>query len=170
MQNHDLLPNTSVLEKTDIWFVCKDGDRTIRLQGSMFSGKEIIYLDDTIVHEGRSYRKKADYTFTSDIDTYEVKMRVLSQIKGNMKCSFYKNGLLLKTISISFPNPITLRKSSITWKNSLIVLLWFAFVMEVYYLQLLSWKLLLLLSIPIIFTFCFNIEKSKYIFKETDEA
>lgn len=71
--------------KSGIWLVCHDGNNVIRLYGSMKSGKEKVYINDTLISEQRNFKfEKTDSFKAENGVNYSLKFKFL-----NMKINEY---------------------------------------------------------------------------------
>lgn len=130
--NPDHLPNESVADRLSAWFVCPDGDKTIRAWGSFFTGKEIIYLDEHVVSELRNMKKDSVHTFVNDGNTYKVQYHTVNQINGKLECRFYKNNFLLKASGMEFKKGISIKPRPLSGKRGLLIIL-YAIIFAVLY-------------------------------------
>lgn len=86
-----------------IWFVFNDNENTIKVWGSGTSGKEKVYLNDTLVSEKRNLKMNSQHTFSDSNQTnYEVKNINTNIMKGILECHLYKNGEVLKKYECRF--------------------------------------------------------------------
>jgi len=71
---------------------------TIHAFGSAILGKEIVYLDDKIVAEKRSFRSKSCLAFEIGKTPFEIEFNMVNSITGELHCSLIKDGAHLKTL------------------------------------------------------------------------
>lgn len=91
-------------------FHFQDGENNIRAFGSMFSGKEIIYVNEKEVSNKRSMSTGSIHKFTIDNVKYEVEFSVTNIILGYIDCTLIKDGTHVKTFEYKFTND---------WKSAL---------------------------------------------------
>ena len=87
------LPSTSTGSmRGGVWFVLPVGNSTLRVWGSVLSGMERIYVNETLVHEQRSLRMGTTYAVSIEEQDYEVGIRVSSAWKGELECLLKHQG------------------------------------------------------------------------------
>lgn len=89
-----------------------DADHNISVRCSSITGKETVYVDDNLVAEKRSFRRKSSMNFNIGEDSYEVEFNVVNMLKGETHCTLIKNEAHLKTIKKAL-----LKKNQLTGKN-----------------------------------------------------
>lgn len=75
-----------------------DAGHNIKARCSSMSGKESVFLDDNLMCEKRSFRRKSSMDFVFSGNKYEVEFNVVDILKGETHCTLIKNDLHIKTI------------------------------------------------------------------------
>lgn len=101
-----------------LWFICKDGNNTLKAWGSCFNGKERVYLNDQLVSETQSIISCKEHTFKDNDDLYKVSLTVDRKSKALVECRFYRNNELLKTLKSEF-----VKGRILTWKKLSVIIL-----------------------------------------------
>lgn len=122
--NPDHLPTESIADRSSAWFICADGEKTLRAWGSFYTGKEIIYLDEHVVSEQRNMRKDSTHNFVDEGNTYQVQYHMINQISGKLECRFYKNQVLLKALSMEFKKGFSVKSISFSGKRALFIIIY----------------------------------------------
>ena len=91
----------------------EDAGNVINVRCSSISGKETVYVNEVLVAEKRSFRRKSTLVFNIDEDSYEIEFNVVDMLKGETHCTLIKNDLHVKTIKKAL-----LKKNQIPGKNS----------------------------------------------------
>lgn len=100
-----------------------DAGHNISVHCSSISGKESVFVDDNLVCEKRSFRRKSSMEFMLSDDKYEVEFNVVDMLKGETHCTLIKNDVHVKTIKKAL-----LMKNQLTGKSAgLIISLLFIF-------------------------------------------
>jgi len=69
----------------------------IHCYGSINSGKEILYIDEQVISEKRTFRRKSVTAFEIDNNNFEVEYNMVSMLKGELHCTLIKNGVHVET-------------------------------------------------------------------------
>lgn len=78
--------------RNGISFIFQDGDNTIHVWGSCFSGKEKVFLNGKLVSETRRLKMNGEHSFNDDAgNAYTVKILTTNALKGIIECHLYKN-------------------------------------------------------------------------------
>ena len=93
----------------------RDNDHDIHLQCSAFSGKEYLYVDDKLVSEKWSFKRKSIHQFTLGDDLYEVELHVVNLLTGETHCTLIKNDVHVKTLKQALKKSRQLTKDKIWW-------------------------------------------------------
>ena len=145
-----------------IWFVFNDNENTIKVWVSGTSGKEKVYLNDTLVSEKRNLKMNSQHTFSDSNQTnYEVKTINTNIMKGVLECHLNKIGDIIKKYECRFD-----LKGFVNTK-SLITLIGGAIIIGV--LKGLGYisELTMIILLIILITFNFIVFKpKKYLIKE----
>jgi len=97
------LPEKNIASiKDGFWFVFHDGDITITAGGSSVSGKEYIYINQKLVTEKRSIKKKSEHIIEFNGNKYTIIFHMKKIMTGDLKCSLLKNDTLLKAYQASY--------------------------------------------------------------------
>ena len=88
----------SVRQGYQFWF--NIAGQELCAQGSVWSGREIITLNDQAISDKRNYRVKSLHQFSIGLDNYELEFNMVSIIMGTLECTLVKNGVHLSTQSI----------------------------------------------------------------------
>ena len=95
------LSKEKVSLKHGYWFYFDDESTQIVVFVSALSGKEVVFVDDEIVSNMRSFRLKATHSFEHKGQQYEVTIALGNLFKGTINCSLLKDGILLTKTSKS---------------------------------------------------------------------
>ncbi len=76
-------------------FLFTDGNDEIEIHGSALSGKEVVYYNEEIVSEKRSFGITSHHLFNRGDNNYKVTFTITSLLRGAIECSLYKNGELI---------------------------------------------------------------------------
>lgn len=157
------LPESSIASTLNgVWFIWKDGNNIIRVWGSALSGKEKIYLNDTLVSENRNMTTNSAYQFKdSEENNYEVKTNVPSKFKGVVECEFKRNGELKNKQICKF---ISSRKFKI--KHLGIFILGFVLIFLLHYSLNISETIVFVLMFILIGFIFMNAGKKQYLIEE----
>ncbi|WP_019030119.1 hypothetical protein [Colwellia piezophila] len=90
----------------------EDAGNVINVRCSSISGKETVYVNEVLVAEKRSFRRKSSMVFNIGGDRYEIEFNVVDMLKGETHCTLIKNDLHVKTIKKAL-----LKKNQISGKN-----------------------------------------------------
>lgn len=93
-------------------FDFEDAGHEINVRCSSISGKESIFVDDKLVAEKRSFRRKSSLLFMLGNDKYEVEFNVVNILKGETHCTLIKNDVHIKTIKKAL-----MKKNQLSGKN-----------------------------------------------------
>ncbi|MDY6929686.1 MAG: hypothetical protein SWN10_21630 [Pseudomonadota bacterium] len=97
------------------WFYFNDGDTDIAVNGSAWSGKETVYVNDNPVSSKRELLKTvSEHHFVHNGHKYLVRYHITSLMRGNLECEVFKNGELLASQSKAFVS-----SSKRSWLNIL---------------------------------------------------
>ncbi len=89
--------------KDGIWFVYEDGNNVIKIWGSSISGKEKVFLNETLVSEKRSMRMKSEHAFSDSTGSkYIVTFTTTNLMKGILECKIFRNDEQIKTFKSKF--------------------------------------------------------------------
>ena len=91
-----VLNNNSFSITNGFSFAFKEGNTEITAGGSVFTGKEYVYVNDDLVSQKKSYSKNSKHPFAFDNNNYEIQFLVTNILKGRMECSLLKNDKLIK--------------------------------------------------------------------------
>ncbi len=98
------------------WFYFDIEGIKITAFGSAFSGKEIIFIDDDIVSECRSYRVSNGHKFEYQGSQYEVRFTMQNILTGNLICEVFKDGKKIATENKAyFGGSDTSTKTTLLW-------------------------------------------------------
>ena len=85
------------------WFIFRDGDTIIAAHGSSWSGRERLFINNELISEQRTYRKRSIHPFIFAEDLYEVVFEVPRQIFWlELKCSLSKNGICIGRFKMGY--------------------------------------------------------------------
>ncbi len=56
----------------------------------MFSGKEIIYVDEDIVSQKRCFGNLSTHLFSHQGKNYKVRLAIRSELRGELECQVYQ--------------------------------------------------------------------------------
>jgi len=87
-------------------------DHTIHAFGSAVTGKEIVYLDDKIVAEKRSFGRKSCLSFEINTKSFEIEFNMVNLFTGELHCSLIQEGVHVKTFKRALK-----KKNHATLKN-----------------------------------------------------
>ena len=97
--------NTTSNEKTKMatsgiregyWFYFNDEGVDIAVNGSMWSGRETVYVNDNPVPDKREmFKVKSSHTFTHAEQAYRVTFEMDNILTGRLECSLFKNNRLI---------------------------------------------------------------------------
>jgi hypothetical protein len=87
--------------KHGYWFYFDDAGIQIVAFASALSGKEVVFVDDEIVSNMRSFKLKATHRFEHKGHQYEVVIALENIFSGAISCSLLKDGILLTKTSKS---------------------------------------------------------------------
>lgn len=97
--------NTTSNEKTKMatsgiregyWFYFNDESVDIAVNGSMWSGRETVYVNDNPVSDKREmFKVKSSHTFTHAEQAYRVSFEMDNILTGRLECSLFKNNRLI---------------------------------------------------------------------------
>ena len=96
------------------WFYFNTDDVQIAAWGSAWSGKEIVYLNDDPVSEGRSLGTSSEHTFTHAGHEYRLEYKVTSMMRGEIHALLYKDDALFAEQSLAY-----IAKGKGGWKSFL---------------------------------------------------
>ncbi len=104
-------------------FEFEDGCHNINARCSSVTGKESVFLDNQLMAEKRSFKRKSSMEFIYGDSRYEVEFNVVDMLKGETHCTLIKNDVHVKTIKKAL-----LMKNQLTGKSAgLIISLLFIF-------------------------------------------
>jgi len=92
-----------------------ENEHIIRLHCSAVSGKEYLYVDEILVSEKWSFRRKSIHKFTIGDDFYEVELHVVNLLTGETHCTLIKDGVHVKTLKKALKKSRQLSKDKIWW-------------------------------------------------------
>ena len=78
-------------------FHFKVGKHDVHAWGSAKSGNEKLFLDGDLVSKKWSFTKTSVHRFRLDDVNYEVELRVVSLVTGELHCSLIKDGVHVET-------------------------------------------------------------------------
>jgi hypothetical protein len=101
------------------WFVFQDGTNAIQIWGSNLNGQEKVFLNNVLVSQQRSLKKKSKHDFKdSDGVHYEVRFDVPNLLKGAIECQIKREGMLIKTFNVTY-----VKGKNVTWQRISIMIL-----------------------------------------------
>lgn len=146
-----------------MWFVWNDGSNIVRVWGSGISGKEKIYLNDTLVSERRMLKTNSEYEFEdSNRNLYGVSINV-ANLQGKVECQFKKNGEVKKKIVFKYQFG-----SIFTLKNMVLLLSGFVLIFILAFFLKLTETVVFVL-ILVLFGLVYSISnKKQYLIEDID--
>lgn len=98
------IPTTSQASLSEEpWFIFRDGDRRIAANGSWFTGRERVLVNDSLISKKRSWNMTSNHQFIFEEDVYEVVFYLLIST-GNVKCFLTKNGICIGCLRTYYPS------------------------------------------------------------------
>jgi hypothetical protein len=92
MMKNDIL-NT---KKLGYKFYFQDDDNQIACFGSLFTGKEEVYINDDLVSSKRSLGLKSKHQFEFAEMDYQIEYAMKNYLTGRVECTFFKNKQLVE--------------------------------------------------------------------------
>jgi hypothetical protein len=83
------------------WFIFKDEDRNIAVQGSS-SGQERIFINGELVAKKRSFRLKSSHQFYFEGNTYEVFFNTKNILDYELECSLTKDDVIIEAFRLKY--------------------------------------------------------------------
>ncbi|MBM7074138.1 hypothetical protein JQC92_19225 [Shewanella sp. 202IG2-18] len=80
-------------------------NNVITTWGSSWNGKEIIKVNDEVVSEQRSYKRKSIHLFKVDDIPYEIEFNMIDILRGHLQCTLIEDGVHVETQSIAYKHP-----------------------------------------------------------------
>jgi hypothetical protein len=144
------------------WFIYYDNFNTIAVWSSNLNGKEKIFLNNKLVSEQRSIRKKSKHNFTDDKGKeYNVKFEVKSLKKCNLECIISSENTLLKTFETEYVKG----KNFLALRLIIYIVALITFVLCSSYFKLPDWTFILFIITSLIIHFMTS-NKGEVIIKE----
>jgi len=78
-------------------------DYSIVYWASAWTGMEKVTIDGKTVSEFRSFSKNTEHKFTHNNSNYKISYGIKNLLKGNFKCSLYKDGAFVRAYAVHFP-------------------------------------------------------------------
>ncbi|HSY61702.1 MAG TPA: hypothetical protein VK796_07485 [Cytophaga sp.] len=101
------------------WFVFQDGTNVIQIWGSNLNGKEKVFLNNVLVSQQRSLKKKSKHDFKdSNGMNYEVSFDVPNLLKGAIECQIKREGIPIKTFKATYA-----KGKNVTWQRISIMII-----------------------------------------------
>lgn len=88
--------------KHGYWFYFDDEGAQIVAFASALNGKEVVFVDDEIVSNKRSFSLKTPHTFEHNGRHYELVIACENLLTGALSCSLFKDGILLSNTRKSY--------------------------------------------------------------------
>lgn len=112
------LPTASKVSfKSGMWLVCHDGSDVIRLYGSLKSGKEKVYFNESLISEERNFKFKKTKRFKAENGVnYALEFKLLNM--RSYEYIFLKEDKTLKRFEM-----ITKKESSISILKTIVLYL-----------------------------------------------
>lgn len=100
-----MLPKTHQASISDgVWFVFQDGDSVVAVHGSIFSGKERVYVNGELKVDSRSFGLRSEHHIELDHTRYTVIFRVRNVLTGKVSCTLLKNDNVFQSCQLTFTN------------------------------------------------------------------
>jgi len=92
-------------------------DVTIGVWGSIWTGREIVTVDDRIVSDRRSYRRATPHHFEHAGVQYKLVFRVGSILQGEYIVELYRNGSLIDNDRVTHINMMDPETGQFSWRR-----------------------------------------------------
>mgnify|MGYP006438809669 CR=1 FL=1 len=90
---------------------------TIGVRGSIWTGREIVTVDDRIVSDKRSYRRSTPHHFEHDGVQYKLVFGVGSILQGEYLLELYRNGSLIDSDRVTHVNMTDPETGKFSWRR-----------------------------------------------------
>ncbi|RYV02461.1 hypothetical protein SOPP22_09395 [Shewanella sp. OPT22] len=95
--NHTIIPEHKASIFKGYRFEFEINDHNIVAWGSAWTGREIVSIDDRVVSDLYSYKRKAIHHFDINDTAYEIEFNMVNILQGLLHCTLIEDGTHVAT-------------------------------------------------------------------------